>query len=68
MSGSKTNGPTLAIIGGVPTQSIPTSYNPTTTTNNTNGTMNTNTDYVSKIFMIFKYYIKFSFLFRILHH
>jgi hypothetical protein len=63
MSGSKINGPALAITGGVPTSSIPTSYNPTTNNNNnTNGTMNTNIDYVSKMFMIFKYYIKFYFL------
>jgi len=48
MSGSKANGPTLAITGGVPTPSIPTSYNPTNNNTNTNGTMNTNIDYVSK--------------------
>ncbi len=61
MSGSRTGGPTLAITAGAPAASVPTAF----TANNNNGIMHTANDYVSKLFMIFKYQI-FSF-FRI-HH
>jgi len=42
MSGSRTAGPTLAIAGGAPTASAPTSF---TTTNNNNGPINPTIDY-----------------------
>jgi hypothetical protein len=66
MSGARTNGPTLAIAAGAPvtntSASVPTSFNNT-------GAMNTNNNYVSKMFITFNYYIKFFFfLLRILHH